>query len=676
MAASSSNPFDSLYVTETIDADSFVSVFSPFIVHDTSSLFEAGNVVLLGTQGSGKSMLLSLLKPETRVAYHKARVQFPLASEGGRKFIGGGVNLARSSAIDFGQRPLGGESDGAAAAAAYFADFLNCVIVVDMLTSLKVLGEYPKAAQEAGVRTVDAADLNEFARALASEDCWLGAFSDVRSYADLIEGINRRISHYRNFLNYNTDEVEGSIREKKTSAGEPVSVTAALLRSSGVIEDGANIFVRIDQYEDLRRLEEWKDAEFASVFASVIHKMLGLRDPRVSYRIGTRRDAWPERPRMQGTSAVLEELRNFKIVDLDEILTPKEHRRPFPKFAEDVFRRRVEWAGYRLGAKTAEGRGRDGLVREVFGTSPKPTERAELYVRSRSFVPRSSTEWSAKTTTVLERLAKESPLDCVLAEAYLLQRGEREFHDSGSPEPWSSRQWWRKERTGQALLQLAARQRQRMIWCGTDDIYALSGANILVFVSLCQSIWDAYLRTLEEPPALGQLPHIPDSYTQDEGIHQASRYWHRKVRSDPDGDSRLHFVNILGTLFRKWLREDVRLSYPGHNGFSLDGAELRADGEVRDFLNRATAYGVLVDRGHSTRNRGRGRRHKWYLAPIYSAHFQIPASHVKEPRYVLIEEVRDWLAEAEVAGFSSARSQPRSADLRQTGQKSLFGDDG
>ena len=63
------NPFNELYVTETIRSDQFVKIFSPVIVKNVEALFLPGNIVLQGVQGSGKSMLLALLKPEVRLAY-------------------------------------------------------------------------------------------------------------------------------------------------------------------------------------------------------------------------------------------------------------------------------------------------------------------------------------------------------------------------------------------------------------------------------------------------------------------------------------------------------------------------------------------------------------------------------------------------------------------------------
>jgi ABC-type lipoprotein export system ATPase subunit len=57
------NPFNELYVTETVSSSAFVRIFSPFILKNASALFLPGNVVIKGMQGCGKSMLLSLLKP-------------------------------------------------------------------------------------------------------------------------------------------------------------------------------------------------------------------------------------------------------------------------------------------------------------------------------------------------------------------------------------------------------------------------------------------------------------------------------------------------------------------------------------------------------------------------------------------------------------------------------------
>ena len=65
------NPFNNLYYTESLSASHFVKIFSPALLSEarTHELFQPGSVVLTGLQGSGKSALLNLLKPDVLIAY-------------------------------------------------------------------------------------------------------------------------------------------------------------------------------------------------------------------------------------------------------------------------------------------------------------------------------------------------------------------------------------------------------------------------------------------------------------------------------------------------------------------------------------------------------------------------------------------------------------------------------
>src|SRR5882672_11412731 len=103
MISAESNPFHELFVTDSAAAEDFVRYFSPFLVPHMLELFQEGNVVLKGTQGCGKSMLLKLLAPETRVAYAERvdgsareierRREFPIPTDL-CDFISAGVNLS------------------------------------------------------------------------------------------------------------------------------------------------------------------------------------------------------------------------------------------------------------------------------------------------------------------------------------------------------------------------------------------------------------------------------------------------------------------------------------------------------------------------------------------------------------------------------------------------------
>ena len=179
----------------------------------------------------------------------------------------------------------------------------------------------------------------------------------------------------------------------------------------------------------------------------------------------------------------------------------------------------------------------------------------------------------------------------------------------------------------------------------------LSGGNVLAFLSICQHIWDAWLRSIA-PENLdniaNMLPTIDNPNVQTEGVEKASAEWYRKVRHDPGGDTRRRFLDCLGEYLRDKLRQDKNMSYPGSNGFSLSNETLDAYPVVRDFLEEIASYGVLIELPHTPKNAGSGRRTKWYLSPILCPYFQIPFARTKEPIYVDIGEVRKWLEMAEV----------------------------
>ena len=79
----SSNPFAELYVTESIGTEKFAELFSPVLANEsqTHALFQPGNIFLTGLQGSGKTALLSLLRPEIMIAYRRVGAHWPLPEE-------------------------------------------------------------------------------------------------------------------------------------------------------------------------------------------------------------------------------------------------------------------------------------------------------------------------------------------------------------------------------------------------------------------------------------------------------------------------------------------------------------------------------------------------------------------------------------------------------------------
>lgn len=642
------NPFNETFLAETIPPQQFVSLFSPFLVKDIPdglALFQPGNVILKGVQGSGKTMLLNLLKPEFRIAYCKAGKELPIPEQL-RGFIGAGINLTRSVAIDFGQRVIELDHfDDMETLPIFFGDFINYWIVEDILTSLdKLTSECDGAiAQQLGI-VRDEKSWDRFATLLAHDRCWFGYLNGIKKFSKLRLRLQKRISTYRAFLNYNVPSIPIEIRSSKTPIGEPISQTVQALWDSGVVPHSVPFFVRIDQYEELTNLEDWS-GKLGLRYVEMINKALGTRDPRVSYRIGTRRYGWPERPRIFGISSVLELERDYKVVDIDAILRRKELRRTwvFPGFAADVFKRRIRHYGYDDA---------DQSFKRFLGRGLSVKQKAEIYLRAptervfdRSSVPR---PW----INLYSKLAKEDPLEAKLLEAWVLQnKPDRTSRPPRRPFPWN-RTWWRKERIQHALMQLAWANRQRMVWAGKDDVTALSGGNILIFVSICQHIWSAWASSNRDQleASEGERVATPevDGHLQAVGIQEASGNWYKKIK-EKTGHSkqRQRFIDRLGRLFRQEMINDKRLSYPGHNGFSLRLEDLNSDEVIAEFLNECVNYGDLYDAPHTTKTKDRRPRRKWYLNPVLSPHFQLPVSHVKEPMYVTIAHVRKWLLEAE-----------------------------
>lgn len=638
------NPFVELYVSENIAAEKFVRIFSPILARqsETHALFQPGNIVLTGLQGSGKTALLSLMKPEVMIAYRKSGLDFPLPSHCSR-FLSGGINLNSSKARDFGQRMLGAELSTVSVFALLFGDFVNYWIIDDLLNNLEKIANDTETGLgvDFGIHFGEE-QLSAFVKVILKNACWFGALSEVGNYSEFRQCVTKRIADYRSFLNYNID-LPNYISASKTSPGEPISVIAESLRTSGIVPEDIPVLIKIDQFEDLLGLENDAEDLNGDEFRGVVMKMLSERDHRVSYRIGTRPYAMFPDFSVFGSSTVAEELRNFKVVDIGELMRGGEARRSlFPRFCEDVFKRR-------LGSSDPS---TTNLLKTVFGARDIPSDRAKNYVKSNpSGVIRSNSGLPVDVIQFLQNLAISDPLSAKLGEAWLLQRQPKSDVSLAIAklEEWNSNssQWWKKERIQQALLQIAADQKQRMIWYGQDDIVALAGHNVLTFLTLCQFIWAEYLRTLDVTSDL--LPVNIGFQIQNIGIQEASAYWFRKIKSDPKGgDDRHRFINVLAVELRNALRDDRRMSYPGENGFSLPNEIIERHEDAAKFLERCVAYGVLESFKHTPKTKGRGQSRKWYLFAILTPYFQLPTAHIKEPKYLTIDILYRWFTRADV----------------------------
>lgn len=668
------NPFQELYVTDSPDPRAFVALFSSFAVRHALALFKSGHVILKGTQGSGKSMLLNLFRTQIRLAYHSAEAEFPVPANL-RQFIGAGINITRSGALDIGNRPLSDDPDlDNAVFPLYFADFVNYFVVRDILNSVEVM----HANGDAFDHLVNGENLDRFAAALSRDACWFGALDGCKTFVELCRRIDERIETYRAFHLYNLREMPAAISDTKTNIGEPIAQAAELLREHRVVAATTPVFVRIDQVERLYRSDTLRP-EVGHRYRQVVNKALGLRDSRVWYRVGTRQYAWEDDLRLFGTSDRLEHLRDFRVIDLDNMLRRKEDTKTwiFPDFAEDAFGRRLKHAAY-------QGSEQPDLIRRVFGPTEDSTEVARTYTKNSSpaRVLRNA-EFPRAWRDFLERLWASDPLSAVLAAAWARQKGSpsskvpRLSQPPPESEPWD-RPYWRKERIRQALLQIAARTSQRLKWSGQDHVLALSAGNISIFLSICHEVWDAFLRAERRRPAGKRRDPLCDGLHPDVqavGIQTASAYWYDKLTEQPNGDDRRRFLDVLAGEFKSWLIADEAMSYPGRNGFSLTVEELQKHPALELFLGDSADYGDLYEVSHTTKEKSRKQRRKWYLSPILSVHYQIPESHVKEPYYAAVPQVAEWLqaAEIEIDGLGGfGRPQRKGQSRKDATSGSLF----
>ncbi len=661
------NPFLTLYVTERVNELDFPAIVSPTLLPLVLPLFQPGNVMLSGTQGTGKSMLLALLDTDIRLAFWGNKQNpFPLESKLCR-FVGANINLSTSLVLKFNERSFG-DDDGVARSQAVFSDYFNTWVIRDLLQSLqRLIAGAPKARlRDCGV-TAEASNLDDAVREVAATDECSGLTGNATTADEAIASLSARLRSYLDFINFRIDEIPKGIWATITGIGEPLSITANTLRATGVLGRRTEVFVTVDQCEELLRLEQSDTADRQhGRFLTVLDKLISSREKAVSYRLGTRPNAiW------KGKS---EEVRDYVRVDLDKLFRGKEHSKTmFPRFAEDVFRRRLQVNGTDVS-------GQSDLLKTFFGRSPSAPTRAKECAPERrpERVLGLAKEWPQEKRDQLTKLAKVDVLSAKLGEAWFRQNAASnddlvELATVATNLPWeqAERKWWRKERTGQAILQIAAANAQRIPYFGKRDVLALAGHNILVFALICQKIWECWLETVDVMSDDGtDVPRPFSKWRQDEGIRVASNIWHSKISTAPSGDTLRRFVDELGQRLKNQLRGDKQMSYPGANGISLSNKELDNEPEIKVLLDDATAEGFLQVFRHTPKTPTRGLSQKWYPHPILAPFYELTVAHTKEPLYVNIADFRGWLEKSHV--MERRRKQKSSRSVKVPQQKTLF----
>lgn len=679
------NPFQQLFLSDDRQTEeSFVELFSDKVLQTAiHPIFQGGNVVLKGTQGCGKTMILNLLRPDIRIAYSNQGKRFPV-DEKMRNFVSAGINLTRSRVTDLLQITLGKEDADIRELPLYFADFFNYLLVDDLLSSVETIGRHPGVFED----IVDFANVEAFVEAVAKQDCWFGALEGVRTMGELKERVARRIDIYRRWVNGNLPETDSArgIARTKTNIGEPVARVAECLRRTKVIAAEIPVLIRVDQIEEMHRAFTERQRNLLLSFRKMLNRAFAARDARIHYRAGSRRYGFdnPEYLRVWGSDAPLEIRRDYDVIDMDhELFALGETKNSiFERFAVDAFQKRVAYF-FRHEIRSDL---RPELAKSVFGKRSCAEERLEQLKSNAddSQIDRAlgldlsgdAGHWSDEWRTFLRheyRLGREGMLNAALAAAWGRQTGgarsQRQHRESPPPTnaPWVTRTWWRKERLDQAVLQLTARCQQRFMWRGFDDIRSLSGGNITVFLHICHRIWDGFLKNESSLPVEERSDLLKggtiDRNIQSAGILFASNEWFKKLPEEPGGNARQSFVECLGMRLNAEMMSDLRMAYPGGNGISLPLSKFESTDEeitsLRTFIREAVGYGAFFETEHSSKSKQGGRRIKFYLNPILCPRFQIPEARTKEPYYWNMDELFALARKAAVTLSRGPRSTTR-----------------
>ena len=686
------NPFQQLFLSDdTQTEESFVRLFSDEVLQTAiHPVFQGSNVVLKGTQGCGKTMILNLLRPEIRMAYWKlGKVKdFPVNKDM-RGFVSAGINLTRSRITDLVQVTLdrGDEAD-TRELPFYFADFFNYLLVADLIKSVETIGQNPGVFDS----IVNLAHTVLFVKTVAGQDCWFGALEGVQTLDDLKQRIAQRVGFYRLWVNGNLPGAEPweAIRRSKTNIGEPIARTAECLRQSGIIGPDVPVLIRVDQIEEMHRAFTERQRVLLLSFRKMLNRVFAARDARVFYRAGSRRYGWdnPDFMGIWGSEARLENRRDYNLIDMDEQLFAwgESKNSVFERFAIDAFQKRV---AYSFQNEVEGSKLEPQLAKSVFGKHPVAERRLSqlTFDAADHQIDRAlgldltgdGGAWSPEWRSFLRkeyRSGHAGMLDAVLAAAWGRQTGgarfKRQHRESPPPNdlPWRNRKWWRKERLDQAVLQLTTRCQQRFMWWGFDDIRSLSGGNITVFLHICHRVWDGFLKNESSLPVEKRTELLNggtiDRNIQAAGILFASNEWFKKLPEEPGGNARQSFVEHLGMRLNADMMTDLRMAYPGGNGISVPLAQfISTDEEItllRSFMREAVGYGALFETEHSSKSKQGGRRIKFYLNPILCPRFQIPEARTKEPYYWSMEDLFDLVKKAQVTLSRAQRTRPKQQD--------------
>jgi hypothetical protein len=654
------NPFSDTLVSELIEEPGrYQRMFSEHIlVGETLQVFQPGNVVLTGPQGSGKSMILNLVRYSVLTRWINEEGSPPQVLQAVPPYFGLYVNLVRANFHVFGRRAVQNTIPGMDATevnAVCAGDYLTHYLFHELVKGLMFLVS-PEGSKFALWLRINPESLKKSIAEIEGWDAWFGYYTGRKSLADLFRRSFERLNEWRRFLNANVDELSDELWTTKASMEQCLHLMGQLLRRVGSDNTIPQLFVVIDQYEALPEL----NARHGPHLQRIVNSLLKGRDPCVSYKIGARTYDWGRELRIWGAQSRIEVQRDYSITNLSDLLMRNENNKSwlFSRFARDVAMRRLADKGYHA---------RAGQLEQSFQKWNADIESCMYFKTPRRLIQAVGPVPDDVKHHILKACGPNpSPLDVRLAGAWFLQRRKRGVpqHEllrmlseisSQEEAPWHHK-WWRKERVGVALLQLASRTNQKRLYYGWKTMVELSGANITSFLLLCAEVWDTASKLNIE-----FLAGLPEA-VQTSAVYDAAEKWRNRDRNENvGGRERYEILTRLGFAVHESLIGDYAISNPGHSGFSIREADFRLGDDadrVLTLLQNAVSWAILEERPHTSKQQESARR-KYYLHPLLSPVFAIPHTRVKEPLYASIEDLFRWFFSTEEVKFRHERSPDR-----------------
>jgi len=638
------NPFRDALVTELLErVDLFKDMFSDnILVGEAFSVFQPKNVILLGPQGCGKSMILNLTRLRVLAQLSLDTDNWPkFLTDDVPPFFGISINLTRANFSAFGKRSISkmlyGNHDPIIETAAA-SDFLSHFLFKEFLSSIKLIGDnkFLNFSKWLGL-TESFLHAPSVPQTISKWKCWKDHYKDCNSWELLKNKCEERLEFWRGFLNTDVDVIPKNIWENKTQPYQVLHSIGNFLREAS--STNLSLFVYIDQYETLCELNR----NYGTELQRLINSLIKLRDPVVFFKVGARTYDWGRELRVIGSESIIELERDYSIVNLADVLIRNEDRSAYiyQDFAIDVWCRRLRVLHGIVVTKND--------FKNIFGKWNAFKE-ADLYFLDKSKMSKTIKAVSEKIKNKIIKVCSkdDSPLVYRLASSWALQKVKRKWEEDIiishlEDRPWENK-WWFKERKEIGLVQVASHANQKRRYFGWDTICYLSGGNISIFLMLCSEIWDVSSRQ-----GLHPLYNIPlDIKIQSEGILRASLKWRERDRNEPNyGSHRYLVINKIGTAINNSIRDDLSLSNPGHTGFSILESELyfnnQINKKVRKFIEDAVSWGIFEERRHRSKNKKDSTRRKYYLHPLLSPNYEIPIKRVKEPYYTDIKQLYKWL---------------------------------